>query len=218
MSFITLFLDYILHIDHYLFSFVQSYGALTYLVLFLIIFCETGLVITPFLPGDSLLFTAGSLAALEMQNSLSLPFLLSLLSFASIIGNQTNYFLGKTFSQRFLQRGTSRFLSQKYLDQTQAFYEKHGIKTIILARFIPIIRTFAPFIAGLSQMKASIFLSYNLMGALLWIGSLLGLGYFFGSLPFVRTHFTLMIYGIILLSISPAFFAFLSHHCSKKRA
>ncbi|KTC85720.1 DedA family protein [Legionella drozanskii] len=201
-------LNFVLHIDNYLLSFVASYGTWTYLVLFLIIFCETGLVITPFLPGDSLLFVAGSIAA-QPSSPLHIFVLLFLLVVASIVGNQVNYFIGRRIGPRVFSAETSWLLNKKHLTETHRFYEKHGGKTIILARFIPIIRSFAPFVAGIGYMQPYQFSLYNFSSALLWIGSLLGFGYFFGSLPFIKDNFSIVIYGIIVLSISPPLIAFL---------
>lgn len=198
----------ILHIDSSLISFVSSYGAWTYLILFVIIFCETGLVVTPFLPGDSLLFVAGSLAA-QSFSSLNIIFLFLLLFIASVAGNQLNYFFGRYLGpQLFAIRG-GRFFNKKHLRKTQQFYEKHGGKTIILARFIPIIRTFAPFVAGIGKMSFSQFTLYNIGSAFLWIGSLLSFGYFFGSMPIIKENFSLVIYSIIILSLLPALLTFL---------
>ncbi|KTD25955.1 MULTISPECIES: DedA family protein [Legionella] len=200
-------LNFILHIDNYLLNFVSTYGTWTYLVLFLIIFCETGLVVTPFLPGDSLLFVAGSIAA-QPATPLNIILLLLLLIGASILGNQLNYFIGRVIGPRVFSAESSWLFNKKHLIETHQFYEKHGGKTIILARFIPIIRTFAPFVAGIGYMGIYSFSLYNITSALLWIGSLLGFGYFLGSLPFIKDNFSLVIYGIVILSISPPLFAF----------
>lgn len=196
-------LQYILHIDTYLIAFVSNYGWLTYLVLFAIIFCETGLVVTPFLPGDSLLFAAGSIAA-STNNAFSIQLLFVLLTLASIIGNKTNYLIGRALGPRVFKARDSFLLNQKHLEETHRFYEKHGGKTIIFARFLPIIRTFAPFVAGIGYMNMRQFSLYNIASAILWIGSLLFAGYFFGSLPFVKAHFSLVVYGIIIISLLPA--------------
>ncbi|WED43787.1 DedA family protein [Legionella cardiaca] len=200
-------LNYVLHIDTYLFSFVSSYGVWTYLVLFAIIFCETGLVVLPFLPGDSLLFASGSVAA-QSGASLDIFLLFGLLVLASITGNQLNYSIGKMVGPQVFSRSNSRLLNKKYLQKTHLFYEKHGGKTIIFARFIPIIRTFAPFVAGIGYMNRSQFFLYNITSATLWIGSLIWLGYFVGALPFVKNNFTLVIYGIIILSLLPPVLTF----------
>ncbi|KTD12113.1 DedA family protein [Legionella jamestowniensis] len=200
-------LHYILHIDSYLLSFVSTYGTWTYLVLFTIIFCETGLVILPFLPGDSLLFASGSIAA-HVDSSLNIFLLFALLVLASIAGNQLNYLIGRKVGPQVFSSNSSRLLNKKHLQKTHRFYEKHGGKTIIMARFIPIIRTFAPFVAGIGYMSHSQFFIYNLASAALWIGSLTGLGYFVGGLPIVKNNFTLVIYGIIVLSLLPPVFTF----------
>lgn len=200
-------LQYILHIDQYLFAFVLSYGFWTYVVLFAIIFCETGLVVTPFLPGDSLLFAAGSIAA-SSQNVLSIQLLFILLTLASIFGNKVNYLIGRAIGPRVFSAQDSWLLNKKHLLKAHQFYEKHGGKTIILARFIPIIRTFVPFIAGVGYMDLRKFTFYNILSALLWIGSLLGAGYYFGSLPFVKENFSLVLYGIIAVSLLPPAGAF----------
>jgi membrane-associated protein len=195
-------LDTFLHIDVYLNTFVTQYGFWTYFALFLVIFCETGLVVTPFLPGDSLLFAAGSIAA-QPDNTFNVVWLFLILLMASILGNQTNYLIGRTIGPRIFKTKRSRLFNPKYLQDAHQFYERHGGKTIILARFIPIIRTFVPFVAGIAAMKTTHFSMYNLVSALVWIGSLLSLGYFLGSLPIVKEHFTWVIYGIVFLSISP---------------
>jgi membrane-associated protein len=211
-------LHYLLHIDIYLFSLVSTYGLWTYVFLFLIIFCETGLVITPFLPGDSLLFAAGSIAAHSSQ-ALNINVLIASLIIASILGNKLNYLIGYKLGLRLFSstsKGPWRLLfSNKHLEQTQHFYAKHGGKTIIFARFIPIIRTFAPFVAGIGKMKLKQFSLYNLLSAVLWIGSLAGGGYFFGTLPFVKNHFSLVVYGIIAVSLLPPLLTFMCRsNCS----
>lgn len=203
------FMDFILHIDTYLNVFVSTYGFWTYFMLFLVIFCETGLVVTPFLPGDSLLFAAGSIAA-QPDNSFNAIILFIILLAASILGNQINFLLGKFIGPRVFSAKESRFFNKKYLHQAHAFYAQHGGKALILARFIPIVRTFAPFIAGVSAMKLSLFIRYNILSALLWIGSLLALGYCLGSLPIVKEHFSLMIYGVIIVSLLPAIITILT--------
>ena len=198
-------LQFVLHIDSHLIAFVATYGALTYAILFLIIFCETGLVVTPFLPGDSLLFAAGSIAAQD-DNNLSIQLLFLLLFIASTLGNKLNYFIGKMIGPRVFNAKQSWLLNKKHLIEAHQFYEKHGGKTIILARFIPIIRTFAPFVAGVGYMSLRQFSLYNIVSAALWIGSLLAAGYFFGNLPIVKNNFTLVIYGIIVVSLLPPVF------------
>jgi len=208
MEYFSQLLHFLLHVDVYLTSFVASYGALTYILLFTIIFCETGLVVTPFLPGDSLLFAAGSIAANE-QSNLSIQLLLVSLLIASILGNKVNYFIGRAIGPKVFSAKPSRLLNTSHLEDAHRFYEKHGGKTIILARFIPIIRTFAPFVAGVSYMTVSRFSLYNIASAFLWIGSLLFAGYYFGSIPLIKNNFTLVIYAIIAISLLPPAFALL---------
>ncbi|MCE0722966.1 MULTISPECIES: DedA family protein [Legionella] len=205
--------DYIIHIDVYLNAIVSNYGFWTYLLLFAVIFCETGLVVTPFLPGDSLLFAAGSIAA-QPGNPLNISILLLLLFLASVLGNQINFLIGRLLGPRIFSTDKSWLLNRKHLEETHAFYEKHGGKTIIFARFLPIIRTFAPFVAGIGTMRIVHFSLYNLISALIWIVSLLSLGYFLGSIPLVKENFTVVIYGIIFISILPPLLALLS----RKRA
>jgi membrane-associated protein len=200
-------LSYILHIDYYLNSFVTLYGFWTYAALFAVIFCETGLIVTPFLPGDSLLFAAGSIAA-QPQNPLSVLLLMILLVIASILGNQINFLVGRILGPRVFHAKDSWLLNKKHLEEAHRFYQRHGGKTIIMARFLPIIRTFAPFVAGIGRMQLLTFTIYNVLSALLWIGSLVSLGYFLGSLPLVKANFTLVIYGIIAISLLPALIAF----------
>lgn len=202
MDALTALLQFILHIDNTLITFVANYGMWTYAVLFAIIFCETGFVITPFLPGDSLLFAAGSLAA-NADSSLDFSLLFITLAIASIIGNKVNYLIGRAIGPKVFAAKHSRLLNKKHLLEAHQFYEKHGGKTLILARFIPVIRTFVPFIAGVGYMSLSQFSIYNFLSAVIWIGSLLGAGYFFGTLPFVKEHFSLVIYSIIAISFIP---------------
>jgi len=201
-------LQYILHIDQYLIAFVSNYGALTYIALFLVIFCETGLVVTPFLPGDSLLFAAGSIAA-NTNDALNINLLMVLLILASILGNKLNYLIGRYIGPRIFAAKSSWLFNKNHLIEAHQFYEKHGGKTIILARFIPIIRTFAPFVAGVGYMSLRQFSFYNLLSAFLWIGSLVGAGYFFGSLPIIRDNFSIVVYGIVVLSLLPPALAFI---------
>lgn len=201
-------LQYILHIDTYLMTFVSLYGTWTYAVLFAIIFCETGLVVTPFLPGDSLLFAAGSIAA-NSADALNIQLLFVLLFLASTLGNKLNYLIGRAIGPKVFTAKKSWLLNKKHLVEAHQFYEKHGGKTIILARFIPIIRTFAPFVAGVGYMSLREFSLYNLFSALLWIGGLLGAGYFFGSLPFIKDNFSIVIYGIVAISLLPPVITFI---------
>lgn len=202
-------LSLLLSIDKHLILWISTLGHWTYLVLFLVIFCETGLVVTPFLPGDSLLFVAGSVAA-QQASALELPWLMFLLILASILGNQLNYVFGRWFGPRVFRFRDSWLLNQRYLHQAHQFYEHHGKATIILARFLPIIRTFAPFVAGVGSMNSFFFTLYNALSAVLWVGLMLIAGYFLGSLPFFQAHLSLVIYGIIVLSFLPALLSWLS--------
>lgn len=206
MEIIKHLLDFVLHLDKHLTELVQDYGVWTYAILFLIIFVETGVVVLPFLPGDSLLFAAGSLAALP-GSALNVWALMGLLILAAVLGDALNYHIGDFLGPRVFS-GNSRFLKREHLEKTQAFYQKHGAKTIILARFIPIIRTFAPFVAGVGTMSYTKFLSYNLAGAVLWVTLLTGAGYFLGSIPFVQKNFSIVVLAIIVLSVLPAVWEF----------
>jgi membrane-associated protein len=199
MDLLRSFIDVFLHLDAHLSEIISDYGVWTHLILFLIVFAETGLVITPFLPGDSLLFAAGTFAAL---GSLDLWLLIVLLVGAAIIGDTVNYWVGAWIGPRAFS-GNVKFLRKDYLERTHAFYEKHGGKTIILARFVPIIRTFAPFVAGVGAMSYPKFITYNVVGALLWVGLFVPAGYFFGNIPAVRKNFTLVILAIIAISVLP---------------
>jgi len=199
MEFLRYIVDLFLHLDQHLSQIISEYGTWTHLILFLIVFCETGLVITPFLPGDSLLFAAGTFAAL---GALDVWLVTALLIVAAILGDTVNYWVGAYIGPRAF-RGDIRFLRKEYLDRTHAFYERHGGKTIILARFIPIIRTFAPFVAGVGAMSYPRFITYNVVGAVLWVGIFVPGGYFFGNIPVVRENFTIVILAIIALSVMP---------------
>lgn len=201
MELIQALIDFILNIDEHLVEIVNSYQTWTYLILFLIIFAETGLVVTPFLPGDSLLFAAGAIIA-KPETDLNIFFMCFLLIAAGFLGDLVNYHIGQYVGPKAFS-GRIKFLKKEYLDKTQAFYDKHGGKTIIYARFIPIVRTFAPFIAGIGTMSYKRFGSYNIIGAVLWVSSFLFLGYFFGGLPIIKDNFTIVIFAIIILSIVP---------------
>jgi membrane-associated protein len=206
MEFINDLVDILLHVDQHLQVIIQSYGGWTYLILFLIIFCETGLVVTPFLPGDSLLFAAGAFAATGV---LDVGLLFVLLSIAAIAGDTVNYWMGNMVGPRVFRKEQVRFLNKKHLERTHQFYERHGGKTIIIARFMPIIRTFAPFVAGIGQMTYARFVLYNVAGGLLWIAICLFAGYFFGNLPIVKQNFSLVILAIIIISVLPALIEFI---------
>ena len=205
MDFIRTAADFFLHLDKHLAEIIARYGVWTNLILFLVVFCETGLVVTPFLPGDSLLFAAGTFAAL---GSLDPGLLVLLLSIAAILGDTVNYWIGSYIGPRAFT-GEIRWLKKEYLERTHAFYEKHGGKTIILARFIPIIRTFAPFVAGVGAMTYSRFLLYNVVGGIVWVTLFVLAGYFFGNLPAVRQNFSYVILAIIALSVMPIVVEFL---------
>jgi membrane-associated protein len=213
MELILQLIDFILHLDKYLGEIIRNYGLWTYLILFGIIFMETGLVVTPFLPGDSLLFAAGTFAGL---GDLNVILLFVLLSFAAVLGDTVNYWVGHFIGPRAFS-GEIRFLKKEYLDRTHAFYEKHGGKTIVLARFIPIIRTFAPFVAGIGAMSYSHFIAYNVFGGLLWVSLFTFAGYFFGNLQIVRDNFSLVILVIILLSVMPAVYEIVKERMNTKK-
>jgi membrane-associated protein len=200
MNLIQTLIEYVLHLDKYLGLIIQNYGALTYLFLFLIIFMETGFVVTPFLPGDSLIFAAGTLAGMGYMN---IWVLYLTLCAAAILGDTVNYWIGHYVGPRAFS-GNIRFLKKEYLDRTHAFYEKHGGKTIIIARFIPIIRTFAPFVAGIGAMTYPKFIVYNIVGGMAWVALFLFGGYFFGNLPFVQNNFSFVLVAIIFISLLPA--------------
>jgi membrane-associated protein len=201
MELINQFIDLILHLDKHLVELLQQYGTWTYAILFLIIFCETGLVVTPFLPGDSLLFAIGTLSA---QGGLDIFLTFILLSIAAIIGDTVNYWIGYQVGPKVFTSETSRWLNRKHLQRTHEFYEKYGGKTIIIARFMPIVRTFAPFVAGIGRMSYGKFLLYNVVGGIVWIGSFLIAGYWFGNIEIVRQNFSLVILAIIVISVMPA--------------
>ena len=216
MELIQTLIDFILHIDQHLVDIVSEYQTWTYLILFLIIFAETGFVVTPFLPGDSLLFAAGAIIA-KPESNLNVWFMWALLVVAAIIGDMVNYKIGDYIGPRAFS-GKYKLLKKEYLDKTQEFYVKHGGKTIIYARFIPIIRTFAPFVAGVGTMSYSKFASYNVIGALAWVTSFLFIGYFFGGLPIIKQNFTYVIFAIIILSILPPIIEIIRERSKKAAA
>lgn len=201
MNFINYGIDVLLHLDKYLSVIIQNYGYGTYLILFLIIFCETGLIVTPFLPGDSLLFAAGAFAAI---GSLDIKLLLLIISIAAVFGDTVNYAIGKSIGHKIYEMENVKLIKKEHLLKARDFYEKYGAVTIIIARFIPIIRTFAPFVAGIGEMRYMKFLSYNIIGALSWAVLVSLVGYYFGNLPVVKHNFSLVIFAIIFISIMPA--------------
>ena len=208
------FVDFFLHLDQHLAEVIQRYGATTYLLLFLIVFLETGLVVTPLLPGDSLLFAAGTFAALGHLRLWPLFFLLCA---AAILGDTVNYAIGARLGPRVFHFPKSRFFNPEHLKKTHAFYEKYGGKTIVIARFVPIVRTFAPFVAGIGQMNYWQFLSYNVVGGVLWVSVCLFSGYFFGNLPVVKKNFSVVVIAIVLISLLPAVIEYLKHRAEAKR-
>ncbi|MFN2160154.1 MAG: DedA family protein [Anaerolineales bacterium] len=214
MEIISYFIDFILHLDEHLSTIIQNYGTWTYLILFVIIFMETGLVVTPFLPGDSLLFAAGTFASPALGSALNIFLLWALLVAAAVIGDTVNYWVGHFIGPRAFS-GEVRFLKKEYLDRTHEFYEKHGGKTIILARFVPIIRTFAPFVAGVGEMSYGRFISYNVIGGVLWVSIFTMGGYFFGNLPFVKENFTVVVVAIIFISVLPAVYEIVKERLNK---
>jgi len=202
MEILKSIVDFVLHIDSHLVELVARYGALLVPILFIIVFCETGLVVTPFLPGDSLLFAAGALAAVDISGSLNILVLWVVLAVAAILGDSVNYAIGKRIGKGVFKPG-NRILKLEYLERTEEFYEKHGNKTIILARFVPIVRTFAPFVAGVGNMDYKRFITYNFVGGLLWVTLFLAAGFLFGNVPFIKENFSLVTIGIILVSVVP---------------
>ncbi len=212
MEFVQWFIDVILHLDEHLLELTQAYGVWVYAILFLIIFCETGLVVTPFLPGDSLLFAVGSLAAL---GALDLVTVLVLLFLAAVLGDTVNYWIGAYVGPKVFTTGHSRIFKKEHLDKTHSFYERYGGKTIVIARFVPIVRTFAPFVAGIGAMTYRKFFAYNIGGGLLWVCSLVLAGYWFGNLPFVKNNFSLVIGMIILISLLPGIIEYVRHRWQK---
>ena len=207
MDLIYSFFDLFLNLDKHLFSFVNDYRNWTYLILFCIIFCETGLVVTPFLPGDSLLFAAGAIAALGILN---IWLLVGLLIIAAFLGDSLNYSIGKFLGKKVFERNY-RFIKKEYLYKAHAFYEKHGGETIIIARFVPIIRTFAPFVAGVGEMNYAKFLLYNILGGVLWVFTCSFGGYFFGNIPIVKNNFSIVVLVIIFISLLPMLIEYLRY-------
>lgn len=210
MNWLGRFFDFVLHFDKQLSAIFQEYGLITYFFLFLIIFAETGLVVTPFLPGDSLLFTVGAFAGTGALNAFVLFILLSI---AAILGDTVNYWIGYHIGPKVFQG--KWFFKEEYLDKTKKFFHEHGKKTIILARFVPVIRTFAPFVAGIGKMNYATFLMYNVIGGIIWVGLFIWLGYFFGRLPFIQKNFSLFVIGIIIVSVIPIMWQIVKHRLRK---
>lgn len=209
MEYLRIFIDVVLHLDVHLSALTDQYGVWTYAILFLIIFCETGLVVAPFLPGDSLLFAVGSLAAI---GSLRVEYLLVMLTVAAILGDTVNYGIGRFMGPKVFAMEGSRVFKREYLDRTRAFYEKYGGMTIIFARFVPIVRTFAPFVAGVGAMDYRKFVFFNIAGGIAWICLLVMTGYFFGSFTLIKKNFTVVVFIIIFISILPGVIEYLRHH------
>ncbi|MFN7086951.1 MAG: DedA family protein [Burkholderiales bacterium] len=208
MELLAAFFDIVLHLERHLQGLVASYGAWIYLILFLIVFCETGLVVTPFLPGDSLLFVAGTVAA---AGGMDVHLLVLLLIIAAVLGDTVNYWIGSYLGPRVFHYENSPWLNRRHLDRAHAFYERHGGKTIVIARFVPVIRTYAPFVAGMASMTYRHFLAYNVSGAIGWVASLAYAGYFFGNLPLVKHNLSLVIIGIVIVSVMPGVVEYLRH-------
>ena len=215
MEFFSFIIDFILHIDQHLTELAAQYGVWIYGILFLIIFCETGLVVMPLLPGDSLLFAAGSIAAIGKMN---IHLMVVLLIIAAILGDAVNFMIGKFFGEKLFANPNSKIFKQSHLQKTQQFYAKHGGKTIILARFIPIVRTFAPFVAGMGHMSYHHFLAYNVIGGVLWVTIFSYLGYFFGNMDIVKDNLSLVLVAIIVLSILPAIIEIIRHKRAANKA
>ena len=215
MEFFSFIIDFILHIDQHLTELAAQYGVWIYGILFLIIFCETGLVVMPLLPGDSLLFAAGSIAAIGKMN---IHLMVVLLIIAAILGDAVNFMVGKFFGEKLFANPNSKIFKQSHLQKTQQFYAKHGGKTIIMARFIPIVRTFAPFVAGMGHMTYHHFLAYNVIGGVLWVTIFSYLGYFFGNLPIVKDNLSLVLIAIIVLSILPGIIEIIRHKRAANKA
>lgn len=210
MEFLTHLLQIVLHLDQYLQWLIQTYGVWVYGILFLIIFMETGLVVTPFLPGDSLLFVVGAFTA---TGALDVTVVVPLLMAAAFMGDNTNYWIGRFIGPKVFKQESSFWLNRKHLDRTEAFYERYGAQTIVLARFVPVVRTFAPFVAGIGKMRYPKFMGFSALGALVWIGSLILVGRLFGNLPFVKQNLSIVIFGIIIISVLPG----IAHYLNERK-
>jgi membrane-associated protein len=219
MEVITQLIDYVMHIDKYLAKIIEMYDTWTYLILFAIIFCETGLVVTPFLPGDSLVFVIGTLAA---TGSINMYLILMVLIIAAIAGNTVNYFIGRFIGKKIIESENipliKRVVKKEYIEKAQGFYEKHGGKAVLLSRFLPILRTFAPFVAGIGKMSIKKFSIYNSIGGISWVSCFMLAGYFFGNFPAVKNNFTYVVFGIIFITILPAVYTWISTKRSKSKA
>lgn len=213
MDLLAAFVDLVLHLDAHLVALVARYGAWVYAILFAIIFSETGFVVTPFLPGDSLLFVAGAVAA---SGALDVHVLALVLVVAAVLGNTANYSIGRWLGRRFFTDRGSRWLNPEYLDRAHAFYERHGGKAVVLSRFLPIVRTYVPFVAGMGAMTPARYTAYNVAGGLAWVAALVYAGYFFGNIPWIRGNLTLIIVGIVVASLLPLAIAFLRAHLAKR--
>jgi len=215
LELLAAFIDIVLHLDQHLTVFIQQYGNWVYLFLFLIIFCETGLVVTPFLPGDSLLFVAGALAA---GGAMQVEVLAALLILAAFCGDNTNYWIGRYFGPRVFKDENARFLNRAYLEKTHQFYDRHGGKAVLFARFLPIFRTFVPFVAGVGKMRYPRYVTYSAVGSVCWISFFVFGGYYFGNLPVVKKYLTFFILGIIVISVLPGIVHFARSHLDKRRS
>jgi membrane-associated protein len=213
MELLTWFIDIVLHLDVHLAALLAQYGTWVYLILFVIIFCETGLVVTPFLPGDSLLFVVGALTA---TGGLDIKVIVPLLIGAALIGDNVNYFVGRAVGAKVFQWEQSRFFNRKAFDKAHAFYETHGGKTIIIARFLPLVRTFVPFVAGVARMTYPRYLAFCVVGAVAWVGSLTLAGYFFGNIPVIKNNLTFVILAIIAISLLPLMIGYLRHRAEER--
>lgn len=213
MELIKFLVDFVVHLDKHLSVIIQHFGLWTYLLLFVIVFAETGLVVTPFLPGDSLLFTCGAFAAV---GNLKIMWVYCILWAAAVIGDNMNYAIGRFLGPKIFHKENSRFLKKEYLDKTHQFYEKYGVKAIIMARFVPIVRTFSPFVAGLGRMRYRTFLLFDVFGGFLWVSICVFTGYFFGNIPIVKEHFSAVIFIIIFISILPGIVEYVRHRQRKE--